>query len=80
MLFSADEIIQHDGSCPDAATQRALEGNLAQERGAHLQLVYGVGVLVLDPLQWCRAAAALYPLHCDAVSYTHLTLPTILRV
>ena len=44
---------------------RALEDNVAPAQRAHLKLVHDMSRRVLDPLQWCRAAAALHPLHCN---------------
>ena len=55
-------------SHPSPATQRvlhALHENLGNEHSAHLKLVHGMSRCVLDPLQWCRAASALHPQHCN---------------
>ena len=43
----------------------ALEVSLMHERRAQQDLVYLMSACVLDAVQWCKVAAALYPLHCD---------------
>ena len=44
---------------------RALEVSLQDERRAQQEMVYLMSARVLDAVQWCTVAAALYPLHCD---------------
>ena len=44
---------------------RDLEVSLLDERRAEQELVYLMSACVLDAVQWCTVAAALYPLHCD---------------